>query len=160
MGGVMGGLPNRLRARRAPAGRGRERAQAIVWAVVMVPLFLAVVGLAIDGGIAFAARRDLQNVADAAARAGAMQIDQRLYRESLGATIALDAGSARRVAAEYLAGQGPGLAATIGTERRRVIVAVSREVPTSFLRLVGIATMRVGAVAPADVQHGIERAER
>lgn len=126
----------------------------------MLPLFLAVIGLAIDGGLVFDARRELQNVADSAARAGAMQIDLRLYRESSGATVALDAGAARRVAADYVAAQGPGLAATIGTEPRRVVVHVSREVPTSFPRLVGITTVQIGATAPAEVRYGVEQGQR
>ena len=59
---------------------GGQAGQAIVWAAVMLPLFLAVVGLAIDGGVVFAARRELQNVADAGARPGAMQVDHGAYR--------------------------------------------------------------------------------
>ena len=53
-----------------------EAGQALVWTAVMLPLFLSVIGLAIDAGTIFDARRELQNVADSAARAGAMQIDQ------------------------------------------------------------------------------------
>lgn len=134
--------------------------QAIVWVAVMMPFFLSVVGLAIDGGIAFSARRELQNVADSAARAGAMQIDQRVYRDSSGATVVLDAVAARRVAAEYVAGQGSSLAAMITAEPRRVVVQVSREVPTGFLRLVGIDTVRISAVALADVRFGIDGSNR
>jgi len=134
--------------------------QAIVWVAVMMPFFLSVVGLAIDGGIVFSARRELQNVADSAARAGAMQIDQRVYRDSSGATVVLDASAARQVAAEYLASQGSGPAATITAEPQRVVVQVSREVPTGFLRLVGIDTVRISAVALADVRFGINQANR
>lgn len=137
-----------------------QSGQAIVWVAVMMPFFLSVVGLAIDGGIVFSARRELQNVADSAARAGAMQIDQRVYRDSSGATIALDASAARQVAAEYLAGQGSGLAAMVTAEPQRVVVQVSREVPTGFLRLVGIDTVRISATALADVRFGIDRSNR
>src|SRR5439155_16533038 len=104
--------------------------QALVLAAVMLPLFLAVVGLAIDGGLVFDRRRELQNLADAAARAGAMQVDARVYRESAGRTVVLDQASARRVAAEYLTGQAEGLAAEIRTDDRRVVVAVHRDMPT------------------------------
>ena len=47
-----------------------QSGQAIVWVAVMMPFFLSVVGLAIDGGIVFSARRELQNVADSAACRG------------------------------------------------------------------------------------------
>ena len=131
--------------------------QAIVWTAVMLPLFLSVVGLAIDAGLVFNARRELQNVADAAARAGAMQVDERVYRASAGATVVLDQAAAGRVASEYLTGQGSNLSARIAAEPQRVTVEVERQVPTSFLRLAGINNIRIGASAPAEVRHGIER---
>ena len=137
-----------------------QAGQAIVWVAVMLPLFLTVIGLAIDGGVVFAARRDLQNVADAGARAGAMQVDQRVYRDSSGTTVVLDAAEAREVAAAYVAGEGAGLEASVVVEPQRVVVQVSHEVPTTFIRLVGIDTVRVRATAPAEVRHGIERATR
>jgi uncharacterized membrane protein len=132
-----------------------ESGQAIVWVAVMMPLFLAVIGLAIDGGVVFAERRELQNVADSAARAGAMQIDEQAYRASAGVTIVLDEGAARQVAAEYVASQGGAASAAIAVEPERVIVQVSRDAPTSFLRLFGIGTVRISATAPAEVRHGI-----
>lgn len=140
--------------------RRGERGQALVFAAVMLPLFFAVVGLAVDGGQVFNARRELQNVADTAARAGAMQIDQRVYRESAGQRVVLDAESARAIAASYLAGQRAGLEAQVSADPERVVVQVSREVPTSFLRLVRIDSVRIGATAPAEVRYGIERANR
>lgn len=129
--------------------------QAIVWVAVMLPLFLSVIGLAIDGGIVFDARRELQNVADGAARAGAMQIDQRTYRSSGGATVVLDANGARQVAAAYVASQGEGLATTITATPRGIRVTVQKAVPTSFLCLVGIDAVEVTASATAGVAHGI-----
>ena len=139
---------------------GKQSGQLIVWTAVMLPLFLSVVGLAADGGIIFSARRELQNVADSAARAGAMQVDQRVYRESSGATVVLDQAVAREVAAQYVVSQGTGLAATIGAEPQQVVVQLGRDVPTSFLRLVGINTMRITATARASVRYGVERGNR
>lgn len=132
-----------------------EAGQTIVWAAVMLPLFFSVIGLVIDAGVAFSARRELQNVADSAARAGAMQIDQQVYRESAGGNIVLDVGAARQVAAEYVASQGVGVDASILAEQRRVVVRVSRDAPTSFLRLFGVGTVRISATATAEVRHGI-----
>ena len=146
--------------RRVPRGRAAEAGQAIVWVAVMLPLLLSVVGLAIDAGIVFSARRDLQNVADSAARAGAMQVDEPTYRASSGASVVLDQAAAREIAGEYAASQGRGMAATVGVEPQRVVVSVSREVPTSFLRLAGITMVRVIATAPAEVRYGVERAIR
>ncbi|MDE3075991.1 MAG: pilus assembly protein, partial [Chloroflexota bacterium] len=64
--------------------RAKQPGQALIWTAVMMPLFLSMIGLTIDGGQVFDGRRQLQNLADAAARAGATQIDQQAYRASSG----------------------------------------------------------------------------
>jgi len=137
-----------------------QRGQAIVWTAVMLPLFIAIVGLAADGGLVFSARRELQNLADSSARAGAQQIDVLAYRESRGRTVVLDEHSARQVAADQARSQGRDLDVWIDVEPSRTRVEVSRDVPTSFLRIVGIQTVRIGAAATAEVRHGIESGER
>jgi Flp pilus assembly protein TadG len=137
-----------------------QHGQVIVWVAVMLPLLLSIIGLTIDGGLVFSARRELQNAADSAARAGAMQVDERAYRESGGERVVLDEGAARRVAAEYLGSTGAGLDARITTESQRVVVQVSREVPTSFMRLAGINRVRISATAPAELRYGIEQGNR
>lgn len=150
------------------ASRGRWRAhlqrfvkgdggQAIVWVAVMLPLFLSVIGLSIDGGVVFSARRELQNVADGAARAGAMQVDEQAYRESSGQRVVLDVEAAQAVAATYVAQQRRGFSATVQADPQVVVVQVARDVPTSFLRLVGIQSAYVSATATATARAGIER---
>jgi uncharacterized membrane protein len=54
----------------------RSVAQALIWFTLMLPLFVSMAGLAIDGGVLLASRRQLQSVADGAARAGATRLDQ------------------------------------------------------------------------------------
>jgi Flp pilus assembly protein TadG len=125
----------------------------------MLPLFLAIVGLAVDGGLVFSARRELQNVADSAARAGAQQIDVRAYRESRGRSVVLDEAAARRVVAEYAATQGARHDIQVVVEPSRIQVDVSRDALISFMRLVGVERVRVTAAATAEVRHGIERGE-
>ena len=44
---------------------------------------------------------------------------------------------------------------TLDHATQRVVVTVTRSVPTSFLRIVGLSVMRVSATATAEVQHGI-----
>src|SRR5438045_9354263 len=82
---------------------GEKPGQVIVWVAVMLPLFLSVVGLAVDAGSVFAGRRELQNTADGAARAGAGQIDVNAYRQSSDGALVLDGARARQAAADYLA---------------------------------------------------------
>ena len=143
----------------APLGE-RQGGQVILWVAVMLPLFLSVVGLAVDGGLVFSARRELQNVADSAARAGAMQIDQQAYRDSSGQAVVLDVVAARQVASEYVSSQGAGLATVVTAESGHVVVQVGRDVQTSFLRLAGIDRVRVTATASAEVRYGVERANQ
>lgn len=133
-----------------------QRGQAIVWIAVFLPFFLSVVGLAIDGGIVFDARRALQDVADGAARAGAMQIDPIAFRTR--GTVVLDQVSARQEAAAYVADQDPRLAPAIDVSATEVVVTVRERVPTSFLRIVGLRSVQISATATGEAQHGIARA--
>jgi Flp pilus assembly protein TadG len=147
----------RRRARRWLAG---EAGQALVWAAVTLPLlFIPMVGLVIDGGVVLNARRDLQNVADAAARAGAARVDVGAYRASAGAAVVLDQPEARRAATACLAAQRD-VSGTVRTDARRVVVEVSREVPTAFLRIAGLSSVRIGARAPAEARMGVDRPVR
>ncbi|MFN8632882.1 MAG: pilus assembly protein TadG-related protein [Chloroflexota bacterium] len=150
----------RLRLSTAGVLAAAQRGQAIAWTAVMLPLFLAVVGLAADGGLVFGARREIQNVADSAARAGAQQIDVRVYRESRGRTVVLDQSAARRAAAEHAERQGSDLKVRIEVDPNRVRVEAARDAHTSFLRLIGIGTVQVSAAATAEVRHGIERGDQ
>ena len=137
---------------------GSQAGQVVVWVAVMMPFFLSLVGLAADGGLVLASRRELQNVADSAARVGAMQIDQSVYRASSGQTVVLNAARARQAAAQYLVAQDPTVSATISSDRQRVVVQASRDMPTSFLRLAGIGSVHVGATSVAQPRYGIAQA--
>lgn len=130
------------------------RGQALLWVALIMPIFLALVGLALDGGIVFAARRQAQNVADGAARAGAQEIDIPRYRAT--GEIALDRPMARYVARQYAEGPG-GLGATVDTAGTQVIVMVRRDVPLSFLRLVGLSSVSIGTTAVAQPFYGIDK---
>ena len=144
-----------MRSRLRMVGRQKQQGQVLIWVALMLPLFLSIIGLAIDGGIAFSERRELQNDADGAARAGAMQIDQQVYRSSGGATVVLDQSAARAAATTYLEGQGIGSTATIDVQSGQIDVRLTRTMPTAFVRLVGISTMRMSAIAEARPRHGI-----
>ena len=136
-----------------------ERGYAMVWTAAMLPFLLIVVGLTVDGGVMFDGQRDLQNIADAAARAGAMQIDQNVYRQTNGASVVLDQNAARDTAAQSVAGEG-GVQGTITADSQRVTVKVERDVPTSFMQVAGIKTVHLTAIAPAEVRYGIERGNK
>src|SRR5438128_10636246 len=80
----------------------RFAAQALVWFTVALPLFISIAGLAIDGGVLLASRRQLQSVADGAARAGATRLDLERLRDSGGSDVQLDQALAFEAASTYL----------------------------------------------------------
>jgi uncharacterized membrane protein len=128
---------------------------------LMLPLLIAVIGLALDGGVVFDARRELQNVADSAAHAGAAEIDLPRFQQT-GGVLALDARGAVQVAEAYVTDYNalhrPDQWVTIDEVAVPVLdrleVRVSRDARTAFLRIVGIASVRVAAEAVGTARSG------
>ena len=131
-----------------------ESGQAMVLVAIFLVGLVAVVGLVADGGMVLAQRRDLQNVADAAAAAGAMQLDESAYRASSGAEVALDRSAAYAAAVSTLAAEG-GVDYTVTAGSTRVEVEVSRGAETAFLRVLGIDRVTISARAAAEPRHGV-----
>jgi uncharacterized membrane protein len=145
--------------------RRAQSAQALVWLTLMLPLFLAMAGLAIDGAVLLTARRELQSVADGAARAGATEVDVAALRASNGEAVRLDAARATARAAAYLRDRLPREvhlqsepSTSVSTTSTGVQVRISVEIGTAFLRAVHVDTFPVEATAAADVRHGIQQA--
>jgi hypothetical protein len=106
---------------------------------------IGVAGIAIDATRAFLYRRSLQNAADAAALAGASEVDRKSYYASAGLTVELDPTAARARAAEWLGLRGLEVGAQIDATDENVRVVLSGEIDTTFLRVLGITGMPVGA---------------
>ncbi|MCL4239742.1 MAG: hypothetical protein KJ048_00165 [Dehalococcoidia bacterium] len=132
-----------------------EEGQVLVMVALMMVGVVSVVGLVSDGGLVFAQRRDLQNVADAAAAAGAMQIDEAAYRST--GEVVIDEQLARDAAVLYLDAEG-GLDYVVNVLPDRVEVSVSRQATTGFLRVIGIDGVEVSASASAEPRYGVETA--
>ena len=135
---------------------GDERGQVMVFVAILMTGLISVVGLVTDGGIVFSQRRDLQNAADAAALAGAMQIDESAYRSS--GQVVLDERAAREVAMQYLQDEGD-LDYSVQVSPTGVEVSVSRQASTSFLRIVGINGVDISARSSASPRHGVAQAQ-
>jgi uncharacterized membrane protein len=141
----------------------RTHAQALLWLTLAVPLFVAMAGLAIDGGVLLSSRRELQSVADGAARAGATRLDKQRLRASGGADVQLDPALADAAARTYVQ-TALGSAAQVWQSEpetrvdigpRRVHVWIHASLQTAFLRIVRIDQVPVDASAFADAQFGI-----
>jgi uncharacterized membrane protein len=145
--------------------RNRSNAQALLFVAVALPVFVAISGLAIDGAILLAQRRELQSSVDGAARAGATRVDMQLLRSSGGSDVQLDIERARAAGTTYLQQTLPHAVAwqtrpmwQIEVTRTRVRVTVTGQMQTAFMRVVGVDEMQVGATADASVQYGIRAA--
>lgn len=152
-GGPLAALPG---DGRTPGACGKSRAQqgqALVLFAAMLPFFLAVIGLTIDAGTVFAARCQVQGIADTAARAGANELNVAVYRVQDGDAVVLDKFLARMVAEQYLVDQGvgpEGLGGAVHVTDEEIVVTVWRDVPLGFLQLVGRRTYAISATATAE----------
>ncbi len=108
-----------------------------VWYVAIMPAFLLLIGLALDGGHLFVVRTEIQAVADGAARAAASQLDTSTsspLRADPTSPARLDTAAADRLARAYAASQGATVL-NVTVDQQHVEVDVGRDVPTVFLRI-------------------------
>jgi Flp pilus assembly protein TadG len=135
----------------------RQRAQAIAWFAVMLPLFLSAIGLAVDGESVLRAHRRAQGAADGAARTGATHVQIGHSRAEPGAPDVLDATAAQVAAVTYIAQVYPDLQVTTSADEQHVVVVVTQQVAPTFLQLVHVSTVPVQAVADGRPRGGIDR---
>ena len=129
-----------------------ESGQVLPMVTVMALGLLAMVGLVIDAGMMFAAKRDLQATADAATRAGAAVIDKDIYRSSGGRRVVLDKAAAEQAALGRIEGAQ---LVDLGASDETVFVRVSRTQPLLLLGLVGVGPLDVEAHSTARPRTGI-----
>lgn len=127
---------------------GRVTAFAVLFCVAL----LAVAGLVLDGGLAISAKVQALDVAQAAARHGAQQLDLRLYRTT-GVT-QLDPARAAQAARDWLADAGAD-GDVIEATTEHVTVTVRRTRTTQLLHLVGVGELDVSATATATAIQGV-----
>lgn len=126
-----------------------ERGQTTVLVLGMALLAFAVAGLAVDGTRAWLYRRTLQNAADAAALAGAAELDRAAYYSSGGEELILDEDASETVATRWLSERVVDARAVVDASPERVRVEMRGAVPTTFLSLAGIRSIEVAVRADA-----------
>lgn len=132
-----------------------ERGQVTaMWAILALAL-LVLGGLVFDGGQILTARRDANNLARQAARAGAQQLDEASVRAG---NPTLDAAAAETAARDFLARRHieP---ISVSVVRSTVTVTVSITQPTRLLALVGIDERTVTSTAAARSARGVSQEE-
>lgn len=141
-----------VRARRWLRGRvGGDAGQVTPFAVLMTIALLAVAGLVLDAGLALAEKVRALDVAQAAARAGAQELDLFKYRTANVAE--LDPARAASAARAWLASAGVDGDATATTTT--VTVTVRRTTSTQLLQIVGVGELHVSASASATAVQGV-----
>lgn len=121
-----------------------------MWAILATALFV-LAGLVYDGGQILAARRDANNLARQAARAGAQHLDENSIRAG---TPTLDPVAADVAAREFLAGRDL-TPTSVTVADTSVTVTVERTQPTPLLALVGITKRTVTSTASARTARGV-----
>ena len=124
---------------------------------VLLPVLLALAGLAIDSGQALVVRREVQALADSAARAGAAELDEAVLRSDPFAAPALDPVLATDAALGYVAELQPAATATVvEVDARHIKVrVVSPPVRLTLLQLAGVGPIQLEATARSEPRIGI-----
>jgi Flp pilus assembly protein TadG len=130
---------------------GDDAGRVTAFATVISLALFAVAGLVLDAGFALSAKVQALDIAQAAARAGAQQLELTLYRTSSQAE--LDPQRATSAAQAWLSAAGAEGDATATTTT--VTVTVRRSTNTQLLQLVGVRQLHVSASATATAVQGI-----
>lgn len=133
----------RIRRRRRRV-RG-DRGQVTPFVVILTTALIAFAGLVFDAGMALSAKTQALDAVQAAARAGAQELDLLTYRTT--GVARLDPARARATAQRWLSTAGLRGDATATTAV--VTVTVRRGHRTQLLRLVGVSRLNVSATATA-----------
>ena len=142
--------PTRCRSRLAEAGADDRGSLTVMSVILLVPL-VAYAGLAFDGGQALAARREANDVAFAAARAGAQAAQGQALT---GVAPDIDTAAAIDTATNTAAAAGwPG--ATVTVNGSSVTVSVTGTVDYALLPLIGVNGGTVTATATAIATWGV-----
>jgi uncharacterized membrane protein len=136
--------------------RNESGAAAPLVAVMLLGL-LAIAALVVDGGVLFAARRDLQGLADGAARAGAMAVDVVTLRET--EKVRLEPQEAEAAASAYLEATGFRGTSSVSADILSVTVHLSDARSTVMMGLLGVDSVQVEARSVARPRTGIEHPE-
>jgi threonine dehydrogenase-like Zn-dependent dehydrogenase len=144
MSRLLGAAVSGLRRRYATARTDDRGAAAVMLLFIGMIAIVAAAGL-LGGGAVFAARAHGYDLAQAAARAGAQQIDTAAYR--IDGTLRLDPARAAQAAKQFLAaGDATG---TVQVTATQITVTATSRQATPMLRMFGITTITVTTTASA-----------
>ncbi|HLG69246.1 MAG TPA: TadE/TadG family type IV pilus assembly protein [Chloroflexota bacterium] len=139
--------------------RKEEQGAIAVMAVILMVVFIAILGSAIDLGMFFVTRANLQNAVDAAALAGSRAL---VSGANPGQTAAKAAANSYLALYGIVDGQNGATVQTpvysqdpITGATNRMTVSVTRQYTTYFLKLIGLNTMPMSNAATAEASPGM-----
>ena len=135
--------------------RADERGEITAFLLIIFFALFAIGGLVIDGGMALAAKRRAMNEAQAAARAGASQINETEYRRN--GSVVLDRNAAITAALNYLqdhTSHRAGAAADV-PDNNTVEVTVKFTQPMTILGIGSITSLSINGNGSARTAHGV-----
>lgn len=136
---------------RPRAGSGGDRGQISAGVAGVFVMLVVLAGLLFDPGMTIAARVAALDVAQAAARAGADQLDLTLLRTT--GQVQIDPPAAHTAAAGFLQQTGTA-GATVHATTEQVVVTISYQRPTVLLNMVGLDSLPVEVSATAQPRTG------
>ena len=137
--------------RRVRSRTDDDSGQVTAFVAIIALALVLFAGLVLDAGLALSAKVQALDAAQAAARAGAQQLNLTLYRERNIAE--LDPSRAEAAARGWL--RSAGLDGTVSATTVTVTVTVNRTSHTQLLQLIGVTTLHVSATATATAIQGV-----
>lgn len=131
---------------RKPCRRPHDAGTVTAKVIVMTLAVLALSGLVLDAGLAVSTKVNATSVAQAAARAGARELDVVALRAN--GTVRLDPIKAHDAATNWLTRAG--LTGTVTVTGNRVAVSVTTSRRTQLLQVIGIGSIPVHADVTAE----------
>jgi hypothetical protein len=133
-----------------------DSGQVTVIVTVSMLGLLAITALVIDGGLLFATKRNLQSLSDAAARAGAMRLDEQALREGQD-QLMIHPGEAEAAASSYLDTAGFHGEFNVTANPSTIRVRLKEEHASILLGIVGIERFEMRAASVARPAVGTTR---
>jgi hypothetical protein len=136
-------------------GQDRERGSLSLMIVILFVALAALAGIVVDGGAKLEADQNAVALAQEAARAGAMTVDESSAYSS--GTFVVDQQQAIDAARSYLISAGYDQYAVAAAGNRAIQVSVTITEPTTFLSLIGVDSFTCTGTATASLVTGVTR---
>jgi len=133
-----------------------RKGQTLFQTALFLPLLFVVIGLVVDGGLAFADYRHAQITADLAAHAASHRIDPDVFAATNQVVLDYQAALDAAVNCASRNSGGQVTITSITLEPRMVTVEGNARLRTIFMRIVGVPEITVRVVGKAYPAYGIE----